>query len=285
MQVSSNLSEQEIIELQQKFYEYFETGYAFEEFLKEYLLKMGLDEVEVTQRSRDGGVDLKAVRKGVGDFSDIDITHYYIQAKRYSLSNKINVSKIRELKGTIPFGYKGMMITTSDFTVDAISEAGNDQSKPVVVINGKSLIMSCIDNEIGFLFKPIFSKRQMDMFLNKSDLISNDIVKNEVSSEIVESKKSAIEKTITSNDIRARIVSIPTSIMRQFDSDQISVKVIVNDEKEYNFSINKIRNYFGSVTSFLRDYGMISDDGVITPKQCKWLYNIEEKVVMLYVEK
>ena len=47
MQISSNLSKQEITELQQKFYEYFETGYAFEEFLKEYLLKMGLDEVEI----------------------------------------------------------------------------------------------------------------------------------------------------------------------------------------------------------------------------------------------
>ena len=35
MQISSNLSEQEITELQQNFYEYFETGYAFEEFLKD----------------------------------------------------------------------------------------------------------------------------------------------------------------------------------------------------------------------------------------------------------
>ena len=57
MQVSSNLSDTEIKALQQKFYEYFETGYAFEDFLKESLLKMGLDEVEMTQRSRDGGVD------------------------------------------------------------------------------------------------------------------------------------------------------------------------------------------------------------------------------------
>lgn len=63
MQISSSLSESEIKELQQKFYEYFETGYAFEEFLKEYLIKMGLDEVELTQRSRDGGIDLKAYSK------------------------------------------------------------------------------------------------------------------------------------------------------------------------------------------------------------------------------
>lgn len=96
MQISSNISNEEIKGLQKSFYEYFETGYAFEDFLKEYLLKMGLDEVEVTQRSRDGGIDLTAIRKGVGDFSEIDITHYYIQAKRYALKNKIAVKSVRE---------------------------------------------------------------------------------------------------------------------------------------------------------------------------------------------
>lgn len=281
MQISSNLSKQEIIELQQKFYEYFETGYAFEEFLKEYLSKMGLDEVEITQRSRDGGIDLKAVRKGVGDFSDIDITNYYIQAKRYSLSNKINVSKIRELKGTIPFGYKGMMITTSDFTSDAIAESGNDPSKPVVIISGKSLVMSCIDNEIGFLFKPIFSKKQMDIFLNRDSLQNNTNPLNLIP---VLASNNVVEKTITANDIRARIVSIPSSVMKQFDDGQISVKVKVNNDKEYNFNINRGRNYFGSVTAFLRDYNMLSDEGVITPKKCKWFYNSEEDLVNLYVE-
>lgn len=43
MQIGSLLSDAEINGLQQSFYEYFETGYAFEDFLKEYLLKMGLD--------------------------------------------------------------------------------------------------------------------------------------------------------------------------------------------------------------------------------------------------
>ena len=36
-----------------------DSGYAFEEFLKVYLEKIGLDEVIVTQRSSDGGIDLK----------------------------------------------------------------------------------------------------------------------------------------------------------------------------------------------------------------------------------
>lgn len=240
---------------------------------------MGLDEVEVTQRSRDGGIDLTAVRKGVGDFSEIDITHYYIQAKRYAIKNKISVKAVRELKGTIPFGYKGMLITTSDFTDDANIESSNDPSKPVVVINGKSLVMSCIDNQIGFIFKPIFSSKQMDSFVKK----------NKTEKPIQQDKQEIqiddyIEKTITTNDIRARIVSVPSSIMKQFEPEQSKVDIIVNDNNKYTFNINKGRNYFGSVTAFLREYNMLSEDGVITPKQSKWKYDKITKIVMLYIE-
>ena len=278
MQISSMLTSEEIKSFQQDLYSYFETGYAFEEFLKEYLSKMGLDEVEVTQSSRDGGIDLTAVRKGVGDFSEIDITHYYIQAKRNALKSKVSVQKVRELKGTIPFGYKGMFITTSDFTADALSEATNDPSKPVVAISGKALIMSCIDNEIGFLFKPMFSKTQMDLFLNKMPAAVAAPQTATVNNAI------EIEKVITPNDIRARIVSIPKTVMNAFGDDMTSVKVQVNDTKEYTFNIIRGRNYFGGVTAFLKEFNMLSDDGVITSKKCKWQYNAANKVVKLYLE-
>lgn len=65
------LTEEEVKNSQEQLYQYFDTGYDFEVFLKEYLTEMGLDEVEVTQRGRDGGIDLTAVRKGVGDFSNL----------------------------------------------------------------------------------------------------------------------------------------------------------------------------------------------------------------------
>lgn len=272
------LTTEEIKSFQQDLYSYFETGYAFEEFLKEYLSKMGLDEVEVTQRSRDGGIDLTAVRKGVGDFSEIDITHYYIQAKRNALKSKVSVQKVRELKGTIPFGYKGMFITTSDFTADALSEATNDPSKPVVAISGKALVMSCIDNEIGFLFKPVFSKTQMDLFLNKT---TTAVAAPQT---VTANAAIEIEKVITPNDIRARIVSIPKTIMNAFGDDMTSVKVQINETKEYTFNIIRGRNYFGGVTAFLKEFNMLSDDGVITPKKCKWQYDAANKVVKLYLE-
>ena len=43
MHISSELLDSEIALLLKSFYEYFENGYIFEDFLKEYFLKMGLD--------------------------------------------------------------------------------------------------------------------------------------------------------------------------------------------------------------------------------------------------
>jgi len=276
MQISTLLQDDEILKFQEELYSYFETGYSFEEFLKEYLIEMGLDEVQITQRSRDGGIDLMAIRKGVGDFSEIDTTHYYIQAKRYALNNKISVSKIRELKGTIPFGYKGMFITTSTFTNEAQIEAVNDPSKPVVTIDGKALVMSCIDHQIGFLYKPIFSKKQLDNFL-KRDTNVNPVINSNLHIEY-------IEKLITKNDIRARIVSIPSKIMEQFNENQPSVKVNINNDKNYTFNIVRGRNYFGGVTTFLKEFSLLSDEGTISPKKSKWFYDKENATVKIYLE-
>lgn len=62
MRKNIEISDEKINEFLEQFYSYFESGYAFEEFLKVYLEKIGLDEVVVTQRSSDGGIDLEAVR-------------------------------------------------------------------------------------------------------------------------------------------------------------------------------------------------------------------------------
>ena len=270
MKISDNLSEQEIEVLLENFYQYFETGYIFEDFLKEYLLKIGLDEVEVTQRSRDGGIDLKAIRKGIGNFSEIDTIHYYIQAKKYAPNNSIGVKTIRELKGTIPFGYKGMLITTAHFTDDAYKESLNDPSKPAVLIDGKLLITSCIDNEIGFIFKPIFSKIEMDFILNINENQSN------------KTKIEYIEKTITKNDIRARIISLPSSIKKELSSLN-SIDVIINENDHYHLTIDKSHSYLAKVTKIFKKYGMLTEDKIGTPKKSKWYYDIKNKVIHLII--
>ena len=85
MRKNIEISNEKINEFLEQFYGYFESGYAFEEFLKVYLEKIGLDEVIVTQRSSDGGIDLEAVRYGVGGFDGADAVDYFVQAKRNKL--------------------------------------------------------------------------------------------------------------------------------------------------------------------------------------------------------
>ena len=285
MKISSNLTSIETQSLLQEFYQYFEresaseTGRAFEEFLREYFIMMGLDEVVVTQRSRDGGIDLTAMRKGVGDFSESDITKYYIQAKRNSPSSSIGAPKIQQLKGTIPFGHKGIFVTTAKFSDPATIEASNDPSKPVVLIDGKQLVLSCIDNEVGFVYKPIFSKREMDLFAKKTPVAISNAVNT-----ALPLNADYVEKTISTNDIRRRILLVPKIIMNQIAVETTAVTIKVNNVETFQCNIDKERRYFGSVTDLMKKYGLLIEDGVANPKTSKWLYDSANNEVNIFIE-
>lgn len=261
-----------------KFYEYFQTGYEFEEFLKIYLEKLGLDEVSVTKRSRDGGIDLKAVRNGVGGFSDADAIEYYVQAKKNKPDSTVSVTKIRELKGTIPFGNKGIFITTAKFSSDAIIEAKNDKSKPVILIDGKTLIDSCIDNEIGFVFTPVFSKAAMDALkpsnMMRNEEIDDNTIDNDVSPIVV-------ERQITQNDIRARILVVPKMIMNRVPPDKEEVWVRFNRLDIRKLNIDKGRRYLAGVTELFRESGLIVEDGSYNSKKSIWKYDGDQIEITL----
>lgn len=162
MRKNIEISDEKINEFLEQFYSYFESGYAFEEFLKVYLEKIGLDEVVVTQRSSDGGIDLEAVRYGVGGFAGADAVDYFVQAKRNKPGTTIPIEKVRALRGVMPSGSKGIFITTASYSKKTEEFVDADPSRPIILIDGKSLVESCIDNEIGFVFTPVFSKNAMD---------------------------------------------------------------------------------------------------------------------------
>ena len=89
-------------------------------------------EVNVTQSSRDGGVD--AI---VFDPDPIRGGKIIIQAKRYT--NTVPVSAVRDLYGTIinEGANKGILITTSDYGPDSYKFA---QGKPITLLNGGHLL-------------------------------------------------------------------------------------------------------------------------------------------------
>ena len=247
-------------------YNCFETGYKFEEFVKYYLEKIGLDEVVITPKSRDGGKDLTAIRPGIANISSSDTVYYYIQCKRHNPNSSISVKSIRELKGIIPFGQKGIFITTAKFSKEAVQEANNDVSKPIVLIDGKSLIESCLEYEIGFVFVPKFKSELISNILNK------EIVKLDLDNED-EEYNIKVEKNITANDIRARIMRIPTEILNVIDDNTnvIKIKLGYEDIKEYSY--NKSGKFISGVSKFFKDYNIIDELGIYYPSKAIWTYD------------
>ncbi len=99
----------------------------FEELIASIMEDFGFD-VELTKATRDGGRDIIAnIKNAVTDFLA------YVECKRYSPTNKVGVSIIREVAGVhnLRRPSKSIIVTTSTFTKDAIKEASimNDQIK------------------------------------------------------------------------------------------------------------------------------------------------------------
>lgn len=262
------LTEKEKDDILNELYSSFETGYEFEDFLKPFLECIGLDEVRVTKRSGDGGVDLEGFRYGVIDNND-DSVKYIVQAKRYKPSDKIPVDIIDKLRGNMLSGEKGIIITTAGFSKPAIEKASLRKETPIVLIDGKTLVDICIENDIGFVYKPTFSSEELKSFYKKNVVIEKD--KNSDGTVFIIDD---IEKDITSNDIRARIISIPRAILELLPEDKDKFDLCFNGNEIKDVRISSDRRFFSQgITEMYRKYGLLTKDNVFNPSKSLWKYD------------
>lgn len=106
----------------------------FEKLCQRLLRELGFLNVEVTQRSRDGGIDGNGILKLGGVLS----FHVVFQAKRYS--DTVGSAIIRDFRGAmVGRADKGLVITTGIFSRDAIKEAQRDGAIPIDLIDGNEL--------------------------------------------------------------------------------------------------------------------------------------------------
>lgn len=92
-------------------------------------------------RNGDNGVDIYA-RRMAGGFEEI----WVIQCKCYRLSRKIGPAVVRELVGALasyPAAARGMIVTTSSFTPDALALA---HRSGIETIDGKTFIHGAVDH-------------------------------------------------------------------------------------------------------------------------------------------
>lgn len=119
---------------------------AFERLIQRLLREKGFTQVEVTGRSGDGGID----GRGIARINGILSFHIIFQCKRYKATSKIGSKDIRDFRGAmVGRTDKGLFITTSSFTRDAINEATRDGAPTIDLMDGDKLAEKLKELNLG----------------------------------------------------------------------------------------------------------------------------------------
>ena len=128
---------------------------GFEHLCKRLLRELGFDDLEVTQRSRDEGID------GYGKLitNQIISTRVGFQCKRYK--GTVPRASVGEFRNAILSRVdKGIMITTGTFSEAAKGEANRDGVIPIELIDGERLVKLFENVELGL--KPTRTVYEID---------------------------------------------------------------------------------------------------------------------------
>lgn len=117
----------------------------FEELIAQLLAEMGFEEIEVTKRSNDGGIDVRGLLV-VGEVIKILMA---VQAKRWKKGNNIQKPIVQQVRGSLGAHEQGLIITTSDFSPGAKNEALRPDAVPVALMNGEELVALLVEHKIG----------------------------------------------------------------------------------------------------------------------------------------
>jgi len=107
-------------------------------------------------------------------------------------------------------------------------------------------------------------KKLIDIY-KKGWNLSESVIKTNVDN----SEEIEIVKTISENDIRARILRIPPKIRDRIPSSLTSYTVTFNSNFSKELTISKERSYFAKITDVYKKYGLIDNENLI-PKNITW---------------
>lgn len=117
---------------------------AFERLIQRMLREKGFSQVIVTGRSGDGGID----GRGIAKINGILSFHIVFQCKRYTGS--VSAKEIRDFRGAmVGRTDKGLFITTSSYTRQALEEASRDGAPAIDLIDGDKLAEKLKELQLG----------------------------------------------------------------------------------------------------------------------------------------
>jgi restriction system protein len=124
---------------------------GFENLCQRLLRESGFEEVNVTGRSGDGGIDGQGILK-LNSFVSFRVL---FQCKRYK--DAVVPSVVRDFRGAMAGrAEKGIIMTTGYFTPHAEAEASRDGAQPIELVDGEALVRLLGQLELGLKSVPSF---------------------------------------------------------------------------------------------------------------------------------
>lgn len=125
---------------------------AFERLCQRVLRESGFDEVEVTGRTGDGGIDGRGIVR-LGGLLTFPVV---FQCKRYSGS--VGSKYVRDFRGAMAGrADRGLFLTTGRFSHDAKAEARRDGVPPIDLVDGEALAERIASLGLGVVKHESFS--------------------------------------------------------------------------------------------------------------------------------
>ena len=140
-----------------------QSPYFFEQLVIDLLVSMGYggnieDAGRATKKSGDEGID------GLIKEDKLGLDTIYIQAKRYKKDNLVGRPTIQQFIGALQLkgARKGILITTSDFTKEAVEAVSYSTTVSIVLINGFKLVDLMYEHNIGVGVEKVIQIKKID---------------------------------------------------------------------------------------------------------------------------
>lgn len=131
----------------------------FEQLVVDLLVAMGYgdkDSAQVTQYSKDGGID------GIIYEDKLGLDKIYVQAKQWK--NPVGSKEVQQFSGALAGkkALKGVFITTSSFTSGAIKFVETVSNQKIILIDGEKLSLLMFQYNIGVQPDNIYITKRID---------------------------------------------------------------------------------------------------------------------------
>ncbi len=117
----------------------------FEKIIGVLLAKLGFEDVIVTRYASDNGIDVR----GMLAVGGVIRTRMAVQAKKWKTN--VQAPEVQKVRGSLGTHDQGLIITTSDFSNGARTEANRPNAVPVALMNGDQLVELLVEYGIGVL--------------------------------------------------------------------------------------------------------------------------------------